>query len=246
MDSRFGSCRARHRRLGADPPCAAAPGRWFSPRPAAAQAASDHPSDPSGIAARTGPTRVPKSPPDSVDRPTNPSITLMIPGDENYLTPSERPARRNPPRENPAVTSPDTVRYALHEAIVMPLPGNPHAPSLAESDEVAPDLMSATFKLREGARFHNGDSVTPEDAKFPFGLIFQRAALLFETQTRAAHCYRTDIASPSRPGVPPPADPGTARRVRSPVPGARAHSSRSAGWTGGARLPAQAAQPSGG
>ena len=72
------------------------------------------------------------------------------------------------PLENPAVTSPYIVQYALHDAIIKPLPGNPHVPSLAESYEVAPDFMSATFKLREGITFHNGDPVTPEDAKFTF------------------------------------------------------------------------------
>jgi MarR-like DNA-binding transcriptional regulator SgrR of sgrS sRNA len=40
--------------------------------------------------------------------------------------------------------------------------------SLAESYEVAPDFLSATFKLRQGIKFHNGDAVTPEDVQFTF------------------------------------------------------------------------------
>src|SRR5207245_531628 len=46
--------------------------------------------------------------------------------------------------------------------------GRPLAPSLAESYEVAPDFKSATFKLRQGIKFHNGDPVTPEDVQFTF------------------------------------------------------------------------------
>ena len=48
------------------------------------------------------------------------------------------------------------------------LPGQPLAPSLAESYEIAPDFKSATFKLRPGIKFHNGDPVTPEDVKFTY------------------------------------------------------------------------------
>ena len=48
------------------------------------------------------------------------------------------------------------------------MPGKPFAPSLAESYEIAPDSKSATFKLRQGIKFHDGKPVTPEDVKFTF------------------------------------------------------------------------------
>src|SRR4029079_7145174 len=58
--------------------------------------------------------------------------------------------------------------YALHDALVKHLPGKTFAPSLAESYEIAPDYKSATFKLRAGIKFHDGQPVTPEDVKFTF------------------------------------------------------------------------------
>ena len=72
------------------------------------------------------------------------------------------------PQETGAVLTPYLFQYALHDAVVKHLPNQPMAPSLAESYEVAPDFKSATFKLREGIKFHNGEPVTPEDVKFTF------------------------------------------------------------------------------
>ena len=72
------------------------------------------------------------------------------------------------PQENPPQITPYNFAYALHDALVKHLPEQPFAPSLAESYEVAPDFKSATFKLRQGIKFHNGDAVTPEDVQFTF------------------------------------------------------------------------------
>src|SRR5471030_2722794 len=41
-------------------------------------------------------------------------------------------------------------------------------PELAESWTVAPDGMSITFKLRKGAKFHDGTPVTAKDVKWSF------------------------------------------------------------------------------
>jgi MarR-like DNA-binding transcriptional regulator SgrR of sgrS sRNA len=54
--------------------------------------------------------------------------------------------------------------YALHDALVKPMPGNPLAPSLAESWSVAPDGLTYEFVLRKGVRFHNGDPLTASPA----------------------------------------------------------------------------------
>ena len=72
------------------------------------------------------------------------------------------------PQENPAVITPYVFQYAMHDAMVKHLPGQPFAPSLAESYQIADDQKSATFKLRPGVKFHNGDPVTPEDVKYTF------------------------------------------------------------------------------
>ncbi len=42
---------------------------------------------------------------------------------------------------------------------------------LAEDVQVAPDLLSATFRLRPQARFHNGDPVLAEDVKHSFDTL---------------------------------------------------------------------------
>jgi peptide/nickel transport system substrate-binding protein len=48
------------------------------------------------------------------------------------------------------------------------MPGQPLAPSLAESWSAAEDGLSYDFVLRQGVKFHNGDTVTAEDVKFSF------------------------------------------------------------------------------
>jgi len=72
------------------------------------------------------------------------------------------------PAETSGIITPFMVLYALHDAVVKPLPGNPMAPALAESWNVSPDGLVYEFVLRRGARFHNGDPVTAEDVKFSF------------------------------------------------------------------------------
>ena len=44
------------------------------------------------------------------------------------------------------------VLYALHDALVKPMPGNAMAPSLAESWTVSPDGLVYEFVLRKGVR----------------------------------------------------------------------------------------------
>jgi len=72
------------------------------------------------------------------------------------------------PAETPGLITPFMVLYALHDALVKPLPGKRIAPSLAESWSASPDGLVYDFVLRKGVRFHNGDPVTAEDVKFSF------------------------------------------------------------------------------
>src|SRR6266403_3591686 len=58
--------------------------------------------------------------------------------------------------------------YALHDALLKPLPGNPLAPALATSWTESPDGLVYAFTLRQGVTFHNGDPFTAEDVKFSF------------------------------------------------------------------------------
>src|SRR4030095_15494653 len=66
------------------------------------------------------------------------------------------------------VLTPFWILYAMHDALVKPMPGNHLTPSLAESWTVSSDQKTYEFKLREGLKFHNGDPFTSEDVKFSF------------------------------------------------------------------------------
>ena len=72
------------------------------------------------------------------------------------------------PAETPGVVTPFMELYALHDAIVKPMPQSPLMPSLAESWSTYEDALTYDFVLREGAKFHNGAPVTAEDVKFSF------------------------------------------------------------------------------
>ncbi len=73
------------------------------------------------------------------------------------------------PGESPVgVLTPFWVLYALHDALVKPMPGQLMAPSLAESWTVSADQRTYDFQLRKGVTFHNGDAFTAEDARFSF------------------------------------------------------------------------------
>jgi peptide/nickel transport system substrate-binding protein len=72
------------------------------------------------------------------------------------------------PAEVSGQLTPFWVLYAIHDALVKPMPGNLMSPSLAESWTVSADQRVYEFKLREGLKFHNGDPFTAEDVKFSF------------------------------------------------------------------------------
>src|SRR5881296_1694689 len=72
------------------------------------------------------------------------------------------------PAETSGIITPYMLLYALHDAMVKPMPGNPMAPSLAESWSMSADGLVYEFVLRRGVRFHNGDPVTADDVKFSF------------------------------------------------------------------------------
>src|SRR5262245_54872744 len=72
------------------------------------------------------------------------------------------------PAETSGFITPFMVLYALHDAVLKPLPGQRVAPSLAELWSMSPDGLVYEFVVRKGAKFHNGDPVTAEDVKFSF------------------------------------------------------------------------------
>jgi peptide/nickel transport system substrate-binding protein len=72
------------------------------------------------------------------------------------------------PAETPSLVTPYMLYYALHDAVLKPMPNEPMAHSLAESWSAAEDGMSYSFVLRDGVTFHNGEPVTADDVKYSF------------------------------------------------------------------------------
>jgi peptide/nickel transport system substrate-binding protein len=97
------------------------------------------------------------------------------------------------PAEAEGIITPFIFYYALHDALVKPMPGNPLAPCLAESWTVSPDGLVYEFVLRRGVRFHNGDPVTPEDVKFSFERYRGAASRLLKDRVAAV-----EIVDPQR------------------------------------------------
>jgi peptide/nickel transport system substrate-binding protein len=72
------------------------------------------------------------------------------------------------PSTAPPQITPFGMLYAVHDAMVRPLPGQKMGASLAESWRESPDGLTYEFKLRRGLKFHNGDPITSEDVKFSY------------------------------------------------------------------------------
>ena len=88
------------------------------------------------------------------------------------------------PADNNGITS-FLFLYAIHDALVKPMPGNQRAPSLAESWSESEDGLTYEFKLRQGVTFHNGDPLTTEDVKFSFDRYRGQSATLFREKVKA-------------------------------------------------------------
>src|SRR5467141_3091254 len=97
------------------------------------------------------------------------------------------------PAETPGIGTPFVFLYALHDALVKPMPGDDMAPSLATSWKESPDGLTYEFKLREGLKFHNGDPFTAEDVKFSFHRYRGTAAKLLHERVKTV-----DILDPAR------------------------------------------------
>jgi peptide/nickel transport system substrate-binding protein len=93
-------------------------------------------------------------------------------------------ARWLDPSETEAFINPFMVLYAVHDALVKPMPAGENTPSLAESWTQSKDGLVYEFVLRKTAKFHNGDPVTAEDVKFSFDRYKGAAAKLLHDRVR--------------------------------------------------------------
>jgi peptide/nickel transport system substrate-binding protein len=88
------------------------------------------------------------------------------------------------PAETTEITS-FLFLYALHDALVKSMPGQPQAPSLAASWSESADGLTYEFQLRQGVTFHNGDPLTAEDVKFSLERYHGIGASLFKDKLQA-------------------------------------------------------------
>src|SRR5438132_9311334 len=88
------------------------------------------------------------------------------------------------PGETESAITPFKILYAVHDALVKPMPAGLNTPSLAESWSISPDGATYEFVLRQNARFHTGDPVTADDVKFSFERYRGGAASIFKQRVR--------------------------------------------------------------
>jgi peptide/nickel transport system substrate-binding protein len=88
------------------------------------------------------------------------------------------------PAETEGIITPFMVLYALHDALVKPMPAGINTPSLAESFTPSKDGLTYEFVIRKGVRFHNGDPVTAADVKFSFERYRGAGARLLKDRVR--------------------------------------------------------------
>lgn len=58
------------------------------------------------------------------------------------------------------------ILFNVYEGLLKPDSQGNNIPAVAESYSVSEDLMTYTFKLRDGIKFHNGKNVTADDVKY--------------------------------------------------------------------------------
>jgi peptide/nickel transport system substrate-binding protein len=105
------------------------------------------------------------------------------------------------PAETTGIAAPFVFLYALHDALLKPLPGNPMAPCLAESWTESADGLVYEFNLRQGLTFHNGDPFSAEDVHFSFRRYKGTSAKLLHERVKAvevieAHRVRFVLQAP--------------------------------------------------
>jgi peptide/nickel transport system substrate-binding protein len=88
------------------------------------------------------------------------------------------------PAETEAFNTPYMVLYAVHDALVKPMPAGMTTPSLAESWSEAKDHLSYTFTLRKNVKFHDGSPLTAEDVKFSFERYKGASATLLKEKVK--------------------------------------------------------------
>jgi len=88
------------------------------------------------------------------------------------------------PAETEGIITPFMVLYALHDALVKPMPAGLNTSSLAESWTASKDGLTYEFVIRRGVKFHHGEPVTAADVKFSFERYKGAGAKLLKERVR--------------------------------------------------------------
>jgi len=89
------------------------------------------------------------------------------------------------PAETGALITPYICLYAMHDALVKPMPDSHMSPCLATKWSESADGLTYDFELRQGVKFHNGDPFTAEDVKFSFERYKGAGAVELKKQVKA-------------------------------------------------------------
>jgi peptide/nickel transport system substrate-binding protein len=89
------------------------------------------------------------------------------------------------PAETGGVITPFMMLYAIHDALVKPMPNDPEQLCLAQSYAPSEDGLTHEFFLRDNVSFHNGEGVTAEDVKFSFQRYRGNAARFLQSKVAA-------------------------------------------------------------
>src|SRR5262245_44370300 len=88
------------------------------------------------------------------------------------------------PQEHDGTATPDNFFTAIHDALIKNQGTELYNHlALAERFVVATDAKSATFTLRKGIKFHNGEPVTPQDVKWSYENYRGAKADVFKKKT---------------------------------------------------------------
>ena len=97
------------------------------------------------------------------------------------------------PAETGGIITPYLCLYALHDALVKPMPDGQMSPCLATRWQESADGLTYEFELRQGLKFHNGDPFTAEDVQFSFERYKGTGATELKKQVKAV-----EIVDPHR------------------------------------------------
>ena len=96
------------------------------------------------------------------------------------------------PQEHDGTATPDNFFTAIHDALIKNQGTQLYDHlALAEKFTMAPDSKTATFTLRKGTKFHNGDPVTPQDVKFSYENYRGAKADVFKKRTAVSYTHLT-------------------------------------------------------